>query len=72
VALDLWSKRAPTPAGWYAYAAVYLAAVFIVGVTMAAAIEFPVLRLRDRLIPRTALPIVIVAESSSLPSAPPR
>lgn len=57
VALSLWSKRAPTPAGWYAYASVYVVTVFAVGVLMAAAIEFPVLRLRDRLMPRAAPPV---------------
>lgn len=38
-------------ANWYVYAAVYFAASLVLGILMAAAVEMPVLRLRDRFFP---------------------
>lgn len=57
LALGIRSRLPPTAAAWYLYAIVYVISAFAAGLLMAAAIEFPLLRIRDRLAPRAASPL---------------
>ncbi len=54
--------RLPGPYNsWFLYAFVYLAGTVVLGTTMATLIEFPVLRLRDRLFPSRGAPLSTAA-----------
>jgi peptidoglycan/LPS O-acetylase OafA/YrhL len=52
-------------ARWYVYAACSLAGSILVGLLAAAAVEFPVLRLRDRLFPSRSNPLEAPADSQA-------
>ncbi len=58
-AARIWTSRSETagPAGWYLYFTAYIVVSLAVGMMMAAVIEFPILRLRDREAPGMAGPL---------------
>ncbi len=58
-AARVWLARASTagPIGWYLYFAGYVVSSLIIGIFMAALIEFPVLALRNRVAPSMVVPL---------------
>jgi len=66
MAVNAWglfvlAKLFPQGHNWFIYAAVYLIGSVVVGIGMATLIEFPVLRLRDRIFPSRGRPLSVGA-----------
>jgi len=55
------------PMGWYAYAAVYLVGSVVVGIQACRVIEYPMLRLRDRLYPADQRHGSVTSSNSPMP-----
>lgn len=50
--LDVWRHHSPGPINWYIYLVLYLGGSIIFGILMSKTVEYPVLKIRDRLFPR--------------------
>ena len=56
--ISIVEKLLGTSLNWFAYAGIYIAGAVIVGVLAAKIVEYPVLRIRDRLYPSHSIQAV--------------